>query len=287
MAKDKAFYQKGSLNLGGKVYSLDQAMIMGILNINPDSFFDGGAYTSVEKALNQARRMQAEGADIIDLGPASSKPGSALIEPEKEWQILAPVIQALRTELPEMPLSVDTYNARTAERSLSNGIALINDISGGMIDPAMISFIGESQVPYVMMHMQGLPENMQQNPQYDNVVKEVARFFSEQLEKLVAAGATDIILDPGFGFGKSQADNYRLFQHINYFKQIFELPILVGISRKSMIYKSLGLNAQEALNATTVMHTLALQQGADILRVHDVKEAVEVRKILNLNQNFA
>ncbi|WP_421754363.1 dihydropteroate synthase [Croceimicrobium sp.] len=287
MAKDKAFYQKGSLNLRGKVYPLDQAMIMGILNINPDSFFDGGAYTTVEKALTQARKMQAEGADIIDLGPASSKPGSALIDAEKEWQILAPVIEALQSEMPDMPLSVDTYNARTAEKSWENGVALINDISGGLIDSAMIPFIGESQAPYVMMHMQGLPETMQQNPQYANVVKEVARFFSEQLEKLVAAGANDIILDPGFGFGKSQADNYRLFQHIDYFKQIFELPILIGLSRKSMIYKSLGLNAQEALNATTVMHTLALQKGANILRVHDVKEAVEVRKILNLNQNFA
>lgn len=286
MAKDKAFYQKGSLKLGAKLYPLEQALIMGILNINADSFYDGGKYTSVSEALAQARKMQALGADIIDIGPASSKPGSSLIDPRKEWELLQPVLQALQAEMPEMPMSLDTYNASTAEKAVNHGVSLINDISGGKIDPKMIPFIGESQVAYVMMHMQGTPETMQINPRYDNVLKEVAYFFSQQLEALAAAGATDIILDPGFGFGKSLEHNYRLFNNLGYFHTLFERPILVGISRKSMVYKPLESSASEALNATTVLNTLALQQGAQILRVHDVREAVEVRKILNFSQNF-
>lgn len=260
---------------------------MGILNINSDSFFDGGAYTETEAAVAQARRMWAEGADIIDIGPASSKPGSALIEAEKEWKIVEPVLSALKKELPEAKFSLDTYNSSTAEKAFQQGVHLINDISGGMIDPKMLSFIGESAAPYVMMHMQGLPENMQKNPSYENVVKEVALFFSQQLEKLRALGAKDVILDPGFGFGKSLEHNYQLFNRISYFKQIFEEPLLIGISRKSMINKVLGSKPADALNGTTVLNTLALEQGADILRVHDVKEAVEVRKILNFSQKFA
>lgn len=259
---------------------------MGILNINPDSFYDGGQFTSVDGALSQARKMIAEGVDIIDLGPASSKPGSKLINPKEEWKIVEPVLKALVAEFPDLAISLDTYNSTTAEKAIKNGVVLINDISGGLIDPKMIPLIGESQTAYVVMHMQGLPENMQKSPQYENVVKEVAHFFSEQLEALSRVGASDIILDPGFGFGKSQAHNFQLFQHISYFKRVFELPVLIGISRKSMLYKALGTSAAEALNATTVMHTLALQQGADILRVHDVKEAAEVRKILTLNENF-
>lgn len=258
---------------------------MGILNINPDSFYDGGAYTSVEQALIQARKMIAEGADIIDIGPASSKPGSALINPVDEWRLVEPVLNALKSEMPEMILSLDTYNADTAEKAINQGLHMINDISGGQIDPKMISLIGESQAPYIMMHMQGLPENMQKRPQYENVVKEVAHFFSRQLESLYAAGAKDVVLDPGFGFGKTMEHNYRLFKHLSFFQQVFELPVLVGISRKSMVYKVLGGSAAEALNGTTVLNTLALQQGAAILRVHDVREAVEARKILKLTQN--
>lgn len=285
MAKDKAFYKKKNLNIGGKIISLEEPLIMGILNINPDSFYDGGAYTSLEQALIQARKMIAEGADIIDIGPASSKPGSSLINPVEEWRIVEPVLNALKSEMPEVILSLDTYNADTAEKAINQGLHMINDISGGQIDPKMISFIGESQAPYIMMHMQGLPENMQKRPQYENVVKEVAHFFSGQLEALYAAGAKDIVLDPGFGFGKTLEHNYRLFKHLSYFQQVFELPILVGISRKSMVYKVLGSSAAEALNGTTVLNTLALQQGANILRVHDVREAVEARKILKLTQN--
>lgn len=285
MAKDKAFYQKKNLNIGGKIISLEEPLIMGILNINPDSFYDGGAYTSVEQALIQARKMIAEGADIIDIGPASSKPGSALINPVDEWRLVEPVLNALKSEMPEMILSLDTYNADTAEKAINQGLHMINDISGGQIDPKMISLIGESQAPYIMMHMQGLPENMQKRPQYENVVKEVAHFFSRQLESLYAAGAKDVVLDPGFGFGKTMEHNYRLFKHLSFFQQVFELPVLVGISRKSMVYKVLGGSAAEALNGTTVLNTLALQQGAAILRVHDVREAVEARKILKLTQN--
>lgn len=260
---------------------------MGILNINPDSFYDGGRFTSVSAAVEQSRKMLAEGADIIDIGPASSKPGSELITPTEEWKIVEPVLSALSEEFEELTISLDTYNAATAEKAIGKGVTLINDISGGTIDPAMIEVIGDSRCPYIMMHMQGRPKTMQEQPRYENVVKEVAYYFSQQLEAFSRAGAVDLILDPGFGFGKSQAHNFRLFNHLSYFKTIFELPLLVGISRKSMLYKSLGSTAAEALNASTVMHTLAIQQGADILRVHDVREAVEVRKILNLTQKFA
>lgn len=287
MAKDKAFYQKGSLNLGGQLYSLEEPLIMGILNLNPDSFYDGGKYLEVDKALAQARKMITEGADIIDLGPASSKPGSALIRPEQEWEILRPVLSSLRAEFPNTPISIDTYNAATAEKSVTAGASLINDISGGALDAKMLPFIGESQTAYIMMHMQGKPETMQLAPHYDNVVKEVAHFFSAQLEKLAAYGASDVILDLGFGFGKTLEHNYRLFNHIPYFKALFQLPILVGISRKSMLYKVIGTNAKEALNVSTAMHSIALQNGASILRVHDVREAVEVRKIITFNQKFA
>ncbi len=287
MAKDKAFYQKRSLNLGGRLYDLNQPLIMGILNINEDSFFDGGKYTTVNAAVEQALKMENEGADIIDIGPASSKPGSKLIDPKMEWGLLEPVLNALRSEVPNMPLSIDTYNSSTAERAVNKGAVLINDISGGLIDPKMISFVGESKVAYVMMHMQGLPETMQKDPQYENVLKEVAYFFSTQLETLSSHGANDVILDPGFGFGKSLEHNYTLFHNLDYFKTLFDLALLVGISRKSMIYKPLETTAEQALNATAVLHTLALQKGADILRVHDVREAVEVRKILKLSQNFA
>lgn len=260
---------------------------MGILNLNPDSFYDGGKYLEVDMALAQARKMIAEGADIIDLGPASSKPGSDLISPDKEWEILRPVIGSLRAEFPNTPISIDTYNAATAEKSVAAGASLINDISGGALDAKMLPFIGESQTAYIMMHMQGKPETMQLAPHYDNVVKEVAHFFSAQLEKLAAYGASDVILDLGFGFGKTLEHNYRLFNHIPYFKSLFHLPILVGISRKSMLYKVIGTNAKEALNVSTAMHSIALQNGASILRVHDVREAVEVRKIITFNQKFA
>ncbi|MCR9155280.1 MAG: dihydropteroate synthase [Bacteroidetes bacterium] len=287
MAKDKAFYAKKTLKLKGKIKLMEGALVMGILNINPDSFYDGGRFNSLESALEQARKMIAEGADIIDIGPASSKPGSSLVDPSEEWKIVEPLLNELRTEFPDLPLSLDTYNAATAEKAIHKGLSIVNDISGGMIDPKMIPLIGETQSTYIMMHMKGLPQSMQQNPDYDNVVKEVAYFFSKQLESLAKVGATDVVLDPGFGFGKSLEHNYQLFNNLHYFKSIFEHPLLVGVSRKSMIYKPLNSSPEESLNASTVLHTLALQQGADILRVHDVREAVDVCKILKLNQNFA
>ncbi len=287
MAKDKAFYRKKSINLGGELLELDSPLVMGILNINADSFFDGGAYVETAAAVRQAHKLWSEGADIIDIGPASSKPGSALIDPQEEWKIVAPVLEALKSELPQARLSLDTYNAATAEKAFAAGVHLINDISGGMIDARMIPFIGEAKAPYVLMHMQGLPENMQHNPRYENVVKEVAYFFSKQLEALRKQGAVDVILDPGFGFGKSLEHNYELFNALPYFKSLFDEPLLVGISRKSMINKVLDIAPAEALNGTTVLNSLALERGADILRVHDVKEACEVRKILNFSQKFA
>ena len=286
LAKDKAFYKKSSIRISGELMTFELPRIMGILNINGDSFFDGGAYTETQNAVDQCGKMLEEGADIIDIGPASSKPGSKLIEPEAEWKIVEPILKALKEEFPQAYFSLDTYNSQTAEKSVRQGVHIINDISGGIIDPRMVDFIGDAKLPYIMMHMQGLPENMQLKPAYQNVLKEVAYFFSHQIEAFRRAGAIDIVLDPGFGFGKSLEHNYTLFNGIDYFQEIFEMPLLVGISRKSMINKVLGTKAEDALNGTTVLNTLALQKDANILRVHDVKEAVEARKILNFSQKF-
>lgn len=275
-----------SIKIRGSLYELSEPKIMGILNINADSFFDGGAYQETEQALKQAKKMWDEGADIIDIGPASSKPGSAMIDPQKEWEIVKPVLEAIRSTYPEMRLSLDSYNAFTAEKAISNGVDIINDITAGTHDSSMLDLIGETKVPYIMMHMQGRPENMQNAPRYDNVLKDIALFFSERLAAFREAGATDLILDPGFGFGKTIAHNYRILAQLHYFQQIFELPMLIGLSRKSMIYKLLNSSAAEALNGTTALNMLALQQGASFLRVHDVKEAVEVKKLyLALKQN--
>lgn len=260
---------------------------MGILNINPHSFYDGGKYTSAEKALEQALKMQAAGADIIDLGPASSKPGEELIDPQEEWQRLHPVLQLLQKEAPHLKLSLDTYNSATADRALNLGVAMINDISGGSFDPAMFKTVARYKVPYVLMHIKGEPKTMAQEAHYENVISEISNYFSEKLEKLYALGLNDVILDPGFGFAKTVDQNYQLMAQLDYFKASFKNPLLVGISRKSMISKFLKLSKDESLNATTVLNTLALSKGADILRVHDVREAKEAVKILTFTQNLA
>ncbi len=287
MAKDTGFYSNASLNLGGDLLPLRPALVMGILNINADSFYDGGKYTSAQAALNQALKMFEEGADIIDLGPASSKPGEALINPQEEWQRLKDVLKLLQAEAPHIKLSLDTYNAETADRALNHGVAMINDISGGSFDSAMFKTVARYQVPYVLMHIKGQPKNMVHQTQYKNILSELSNYFSEKLEQLYALGLNDVILDLGFGFAKTMEQNYQLMANLQYFKASFKNPLLVGISRKSMISKFLNIDKSESLNATSILNTLALSQGADLLRVHDVKEAREAVKILTFTQNLA
>ena len=263
-----------SIHTKGQLLSTERPLIMGILNITPDSFFDGGKYQNIPQALQHAKKMLEEGADIIDVGGMSSRPGARLITAEEEWKRVLPLIKALHEELPEAIISIDTIYATTARKAVEAGAAIVNDISAGRIDPEMFPTVAALQVPYILMHMQGLPHNMQQQPVYEDVVREVFDFFIEKTGRLRELGLHDIILDPGFGFGKTLAHNYALLRQLSVFRA-FDMPLLVGISRKSMINKVLHTKPAEALNGTTAAHVLALEQGANILRVHDVAPARE------------
>lgn len=264
-----------TLNLGGHLLMMDEPRVMGILNVTPDSFFDGGQYDSVTSALSQTERMLKEGAAIIDIGGMSSRPGAAVITPEEEQRRVLPVIKAIAKTFPQVPLSIDTVYASTARAAVEAGAGLVNDISAGSIDDTMYQTIAELGVPYCLMHMQGRPEHMQHQPHYEDVVQEVLDFFITQTERLRALGVKDIILDPGFGFGKSVEHNYLLLKKMHVFRML-DMLVMAGISRKSMINKVLGTRAENALNGTTALHMVALQQGAKLLRVHDVREAVQV-----------
>lgn len=253
---------------------------MGILNCTPDSFYDGGKHKDDRDFLNQTERMLNEGATFIDIGAYSSRPGAQHISEEKELQRIIPIIQLLIKEFPSILISVDTFRSNVAKETTSVGASIINDISGGAMDANMFETIAKLKVPYILMHMQGTPQNMQQNPSYENVTTEVISFFAEQLFKLRQLQLNDVIIDVGFGFGKTIEHNYQLLKDLKYFKNL-DAPILAGISRKSMLYKPLNSSAKKALNATTSANTIALLNGANILRVHDVKEAVEVVKIVN------
>jgi dihydropteroate synthase len=270
-------YTAKTLNCNGRIVDLSQAQIMGILNLTPDSFYDGGRYEG-ETALRQVENMLGEGADIIDIGGMSSRPGAELVSLEEERKRVIPVIRSILNAFPETILSIDTVRSEIAKEAYACGVGIINDISASKVDSGMYDILGQLKVPYVLMHMQGLPNNMQQNPNYSNVTKDVLDFLIEELGRLKAYNPTDVIIDPGFGFGKTVEHNYELLKNLGLFK-ILECPIMVGISRKSMISKVTGSSSEEALNGTTALHMLALQNGADILRVHDVKEAVEVRKL--------
>ncbi|MCX6230029.1 MAG: dihydropteroate synthase [Bacteroidetes bacterium] len=256
-------------------------MVMGILNITDDSFYDGGQHVTVTAALKHCAKMLDEGAAIIDIGASSTRPGAQLMSATEEAVKLLPVITAIRNEFPEAIISVDTYHASVAEMAVDNGAGIINDISGGEFDPGMFTTIARLKVPYVLMHIKGRPENMQQNPVYNNLMQEVMLYFSEKVNQLRALGVNDIIIDPGFGFGKTTEHNYELLQKLEVFSML-ELPVLVGFSRKSMINKVLKCKPEDALNGTTVLNTIALLKGANILRVHDVKEAVEAIKITSM-----
>ena len=253
---------------------------MGILNVTEDSFFDGGRYRTDSAVLKRAEQILSEGAAIIDIGAVSTRPGAADVSTEEEWARLQPALQQILREFPSAVISIDTWRAEVARRSVENGAAIINDISGGTFDDRMAEVVARAKVPYVMMHTTAKPAEMQLQTVTGDLWEAIFQFFDRQLSIFRAAGANDIILDPGFGFGKTLEQNYQLMNGLEKFQK-YHLPILVGISRKSMIYKLLGTNPDGALNGTTVLNTIALMKGADILRVHDVKEAVEAVRIVN------
>lgn len=267
-----------TINCRGRLISLNTPKVMGILNCTPDSFYDGGRNNSMSKLLQQAGKMLADGADFIDIGAYSSKPNAEFISEEEEILRIVPVVQAVVKEFPDAILSIDTFRAGVAKACLDNGAAIINDISAGLLDTKMMKVVGSYKAPYIMMHMRGTPQTMVKLTQYNDIVKEILFYFSERIAKARLHGINDIIIDPGFGFAKTLAQNYEVMQNLELFN-ITELPLLAGVSRKSMIYKLLGNTADEALNGTTALNTIALTKGAKILRVHDVKEAVETVRI--------
>lgn len=269
--------QAFSLNCRGQLLDLRRPHIMGILNATPDSFFAGSRAQALDAALRRAEQMVAEGADILDVGGASSRPGAAEVPPEEERARVVPIIEALTRAYPLVPVSIDTWRASVAEAALDAGASILNDISAGSLDADLYAVAARHpDVPYILMHMQGRPETMQQAPEYSDVVTEVLDFFIREMACLRAMGVYQIVLDPGFGFGKTVAHNYALLRNLQVFERVCECPVLAGVSRKSMINKVLNIRAEQALNGTTALHMAALQNGALLLRVHDVREAVEV-----------
>lgn len=268
-----------TLNLRGKLYPLDEPQIMGILNVTPDSFFAESRTSDDEQIAARVKQMMDEGADMIDIGGYSSRPGADDVSPQEEMERLRRGLRIVRKLYPDVPISADTFRADVARMCIEEeGADLINDIAAGMMDRQMFKTVARLGVPYIMMHMQGTPETMQLDPHYNNLRREVMLYFAERIDRLCQMGAKDIIIDPGFGFGKTVEHNYELMNHLEDFS-VFNLPILVGISRKSMIYKLIGGTPQTSLNGTTVLNTIALTKGAHILRVHDVKQAVEAKRI--------
>lgn len=269
-----------TLNLRGKLYSLCEPKIMGILNVTPDSFYAESRTSDEEHIAARVQQLMDDGADMIDIGGYSSRPGADDVSPEEEMNRLRRGLRVVRRLYPEVPISVDTFRADVARMCVEEeGADIINDISGGMMDRQMFRTVARLGVPYILMHMQGTPDTMQQAPHYENLRREVMLYFAERIDRLCQMGAKDIIVDPGFGFGKTLEHNYELFHHLDDFN-LFNLPLLVGISRKSMIYKLLGGTPQTSLNGTTVLNTIVLMKGVHILRVHDVKEAVEAKRIV-------
>ncbi len=278
--KNTPFKGNGKKQIRGKSFVLDfsSPLVMGILNITPDSFFDGGRYNMEEEWFNRAAQMIEDGVDIIDIGGVSTRPGSVAVSKEEELQrVLAP-LRMMKKEFPKIPVSIDTWRSEVAVACVDNGADIINDISGGTIDKEMFAAVAGLGVPYIMMHIKGTPETMQQTPIESKIVESVKAFFENRVEQLEKLGVTEVILDPGFGFGKSLECNYLLLKHMEDIR-VNGLPVMVGISRKSMINKVLYTQPHEALNGTTALHMLALQNGANILRVHDVKEAMETIRL--------
>jgi dihydropteroate synthase len=263
-----------TINCKGQLIDLSIPKVMGILNVTPNSFFDGGKYKNEEEIISQVGKMLTEGATFIDLGAYSSKPSAEFVSEQEEIERMVPVIELILKHFPEALLSIDTFRSEVAKASIESGAAMINDIAAGELDDKMFEVIAHYNVPYIMMHMRGNPQTMQSLTAYDDIVKEMLFYFSEKVQKARSLGINDLILDPGFGFAKTTDQNYEVLQKMELFNA-FDLAVLAGVSRKSMIYKTLEITAQEALNGTTVINTIALTKGAKILRVHDVKEAME------------
>ena len=268
-----------TINCNQTLIDLSIPKVMGILNITPDSFYDGGKYKNATDILSQTEKMLKEGATFIDVGAYSSRPGAKHISEVEELKRILPVIELLVKNFPEIIISVDTFRSKIAQETINAGAAIINDISSGNMDDKMFETVANLQVPYILMHMLGTPQNMQKNPEYQNVTQDLITFFAKKINKLRTLKLNDIIIDTGFGFGKTIPHNFELLKNLSLFQNL-EVPILVGISRKSMLYKTLDISAKEALNATTSANTIALLNGANILRVHDVREAVEAIKIV-------
>jgi dihydropteroate synthase len=272
------------INCKGRLLDLSTPKVMGILNLTPDSFYDGGRRDSREEHLRQAEKMLKEGADLIDVGAYSSRPGATDISEAEELQRLIPVIEDLINEFPDVLLSVDTFRSEVARKGVETGAAMINDISAGNLDDKMMETVAQLQVPYVMMHMRGNPQTMKDLNTYEDLVQDILFYFSQKIDRARELGINDLIIDPGFGFSKNIAQNFELVSKLQLFK-ILQLPVLSGLSRKSLIYKTLNSTPDEALNGTTVLNTVALMNGAKILRVHDVKEAVECVKLVEHLKN--
>ena len=284
MTKNKNLNTPITIDCNSKLLDLSTPAIMGILNLTDDSFYDGGQHNSIKKALLQTEKMLDDGAKIIDIGAYSSRPKAKHISHDEEWQRLEKTLQIINKEFPQAILSVDTFRSEIARRSIDNGADIINDISAGNLDPQMFDTVADLNVTYIMMHMQGTPQTMQDNPHYNCIEKEVVNYLLNKVKTLQQKGLSKIIIDPGFGFGKTLEHNYQLLNNLEELLTL-ELPILVGVSRKSMVYKVLETDAKNSLNGTTAIHTLCLSKGASILRVHDVKEAIECVKLINFAKN--
>ncbi len=275
----KFLKRKSTINLGERSIDLAVPIVMGIINVTPDSFYDGGRMEDEKVLLSSVEKMINDGARILDIGAVSTRPGSKIISTKIELGRLLPAVQAIRNSFPEIPISIDTFRSWVAVRVIDEiGPIIVNDISGGSLDSKMFETIGKMKVPYILSHIQGTPQDMQEDPQYDDLIKDISSYLSERVKRLTKLGVEDIIIDPGFGFGKTMENNFELLNRLDSFK-VFQLPVMAGISRKSMIWKALESSPEKALNGTTVANTLALMGGADILRVHDAKEAVEAVKI--------
>ena len=269
------------INCKGKLLNFNQPLVMGILNITPDSFYENSRVMHLEEIIHKTEKMLNDGASIIDIGGYSSRPGATDISMEEETNRVVPVINALTEKFPDIIISIDTFRSEVAKAAIAAGAAIINDISAGNLDDKMLETVAQLKVPYIMMHMKGTPQNMKSQCEYEDIFDEMILYFSKKINELRKLGVNDIIIDPGFGFAKNLKQNYQVMQNLERFK-IFDCPLLVGVSRKSMIYKLLESDAKNALNGTTVLNTIALQKGANILRVHDVKEAKECVEILNI-----
>ena len=277
-AKDTFFYKKTTITCAGKLVSLSQPVVMGILNMTPDSFYEGSRIRGTEALLRQAESMLQEGAAILDIGGYSTRPEAPEVTPEEERIRVIPAIRALRQAFPDCLISVDTFRALIAQEAVDAGANIINDVSGGTLDAAMFATAGRLQVPYILMHMRGTPQTMPQFTQYEDIMLELVQFFEPRIVQLQAAGVRDVILDPGFGFAKTIDQNFEVLRHLGDLR-LLGLPVLAGLSRKSMTYKTLEIPATEALAGTIALNTIALMHGASILRVHDVKEAVQTIKL--------